>query len=299
MNPIIGDITLQNAVFFSAVLQSAFQSNSRIFQRINVENVGLNETYTGQVLEKIESNLVAESARPIFNTPQIKVFSQKMSIYEAPYFVSDTSISQVRFSAMTIGKCAQNIGMALGRQADRVVINALNVGYDREDSIILPSGSPLDVEAISEARSKLGFNNALGELKMILDFDSYSNLLLDERFSRWNYNEARPLTDSRGIQDWFITNYQGIEMIRVGEGIALPLADENNIRLFIFSSESVLGLIGLVNPYGLGLGTGGAQQWHCYRGGWDINHRIRLSALTIHPKGVLAVECLRGLKPRR
>jgi hypothetical protein len=292
---VIGDFTLQDAVFYSAQLQLAFQATSLVWGELEEFDIGLNKTFTGQIFQKLQSSMVGEHQRPIFQVPEIVIYDATVNTFECPVFLSDTSTSAIRFAGSVMSSIHVNIGMELGRRADRVVISALNAKYDTSSVVSIPTGTYFDVRAVSQCRALLGARSARGRLITLIDHIQYSNLELDDRFSRWNFNEARPLTWDAG--EPFQNNrfvYGGITYLKLPDGIGLPKSSATRTRMFMLTRDSVRCIRGAVSPYNGSV----MQQFQVHRGGTDFNCRIRLGCDVPYPEGILAIEADDSLAPR-
>jgi hypothetical protein len=95
MSSQVGNISMQDAIWYSAQLDHAFQSATRILPHIEVVDIGNNKTYSGQLYERVVSNLVGGSERPIFQSAVIRTYTTTVSAYECPCFLPDVTLSNV------------------------------------------------------------------------------------------------------------------------------------------------------------------------------------------------------------
>ncbi len=267
----VGNISLQNAVWYSANLEQSYQSSTRILPHVDVINIG-NKTYTGQVMERLVSNMVGECTRPVFQGATIRTFTATVSAYECPCFVPDTVPDNVQFGREILGKVASSIGLEMGRRADKVFLSGMNAVYDTDNTIDV--GGYLDVRTISNAHSKLGAHAVRGEVICLINYDQFSNLLLDDRFSSWFFNANKPLAEDYGEPaNDYLMRYQGITFTKLPDDSPLPLSSAGKRRLFMFSRDACKFLSGDVEPYG---NSASIMQFHVHRGGYDFNNCRRM-----------------------
>jgi hypothetical protein len=293
MSANFGNLSMQDAVWYAAQLESEFQASTRILRHVDVIDIGNNKTYTGQVLNQLVSNLVGETERPVFQWPSISTYTASVSAYECPCFIPDVTLSNIQFGGEVLGEVSRSVGAELGRRADRVFISGMNASYDTDCT--LSSADYLDVQTLSNARSNLGAKAVRGNIICLLNYDQFSNLLLDQRFSNWFFNDRRPLAEDYGepAQD-YLMRYQGILFIKLSDNTPLPKSAAGKRRLFMFSRESCKFLSGIVEPYGNGAPI---VQFQVHRGGYDVNTRKRMGFTMTHRDGALALEVTDGLRP--
>lgn len=292
VNNNIGNLSKQDSTWFSSRLKSAFQSAMRIIPHVDNVNIGNNKTYTGQVHQRLVSNQVGSTERPVFQGVTIRSFTSSVTAFECPCSISDEAMSNVQFGRDILGRVGEDIGYEMGRRADKVFIGGMNAGYDTDNTMIAPNY--LDVATISQARSRLGAKAARGEVICLINYDQFSNLLLDERFSSWFFNNTRPLANDYGEPaNDYLMKYQGILFIKLADDTPLPMTSEGKRRLFMFTRDSCQFLSGIVEPYGE---NSPIVQFQVHRGGYDFNFRKRLGFVITQPEGVLAIECNDGLK---
>jgi hypothetical protein len=181
----------------------------------------------------------------------------------------------------------------MGRRADRIFISGMNAGYDTENT--LTASNYLDVQTISNGRGKLGAKAVRGDVICLINYDQFSNLLLDDRFSSWFFNNTRPLADESGepASD-YLMRYQGILFIKLADDNPLPMNGISKRRLFMFNREACKFFNGTVQPYG---NNEPIVQFHVHRGGYDFNNRRHMGFTITQPEGVLALETTDGLRP--
>lgn len=292
MNQNFVNISAQDAVWYSARLDAAFQARTRIIPQVEVVNIGNNKTYTGQVQQRLVSNAVGEDERPVFQTPALTTYTATVTAYECPCFVSDVSLANVQFGRDVLGRVGESIGNEMGRRADQVFINGISAGYDTDNTI--SASGYLNVEVISQAYNALGAKAVGGDIVCLIDYDQYNNLLLDERFSNWMYNPSRPLSENNGEPaNDYLMRYQGILFVKLANDTPLPLTTAGKRRLFMFSKKSCEFLSGTVEPYGT---NSPIVQFQVHRGGYDINNRRRMGFVVTQPEGILAIEVTDGIK---
>lgn len=289
----IGNISLQDSIWFSSQLEQAYQSSMRIIPFVDNINIGNNKTYTGQVHQRLASNMVGETMRPVFQGATIRTFTASVSAFECPCFVPDVTLANVQFGREVLGKVGESMGFEMGRRADKVFLSGMNAGYDTDNT--LAANGYLDVRTICEARGKLGAKAVRGDVICLINYDQFTNLLMDERFANFFYNTVRPLAQDYGepASD-FILRYQGILFIKLADDTPLPMTLDGKRRLFMFSRDACKFLSGTVEPYGE---NAPVVQFQVHRGGYDFNTRRRLGFTITQPEGVLAIECNDGLKP--
>jgi hypothetical protein len=288
-----GDITIQDAIWYSAELGYQFQSNSRIMPAVRTVDIGRNKTYTGQYIKAMSSTAVGSGQRPVFQTAQIVAYQAEVQAWECPCFVEDVSLAQVQFGAGVLGKVASSIGMELGRRADRVFIAGMNAQYDPTNTLDL--NNYYCVQGLSQGRNMLGQKAVSGRLVNLIDYEQFNNLLTDEHFSNWFFNNDKPLAldyPVPALDQYF--NYQGMLFIKLSDMTPLPKNAGGETRTFMFSTDSCLLLHGSVEPYGL---FGVQMQFQVHRGGWDINNRTRLGFVMEQSGGCLAVEVTSNYRP--
>jgi hypothetical protein len=288
-----GDINIQDAIWYAAELGLQFQANTRIMPLVRTIDIGRNRTYTGQYFDQMTSNLVGHGERPVFQTAQIHTYQADVQAWECPCFVEDVSLSTVQFGASVIGKAVSSIGMELGRRADRVFIAGMNAQYDPSNTLDL--NGYYSVQGLSQGRNMLGEKAVMGEIINLIDYEQFNNLLTDDKFSSWFFNNNKPLATNYptpNMDQYF--EYQGMKFIKLSAGTPLPKNTAGETRTFMFSKESCAMLHGSVEPYGL---FGIQIQFQVHRGGWDINNRTRLGFVMEQPAGCLAVEATSNYRP--
>lgn len=289
-------ISVQDAVWYASLLGKEFQSTSRILPTIEVIHIGDNATYTGQYLDAVRSNIVGNNERPVFQTPQIQTFRATVSAYEAPVFISDVELSNLQFGGEVAGRVMESIGAELGRRADKIFIATLNANYDPDNTIHLEQY--YNVQGLSQGRNMLGERAATGRIINLIDYEIFNNLLLDQRFSNWLFNDTRPLAEEypQGNLDVYM-NYQGMLMIKLAGDVKLPKSSGGAKRSLMFTTDSAKFILGSVAPYGGLYGSLISHQVH--RGGFDINTRIRMSGLVERKEGIIAIESFDGYRPQQ
>jgi hypothetical protein len=288
-----GDVSIQDAIWFSAELGYQFQTTSRIMPAVRTLDIGRNKTYTGQYVKAMASNAVGNVERPVFQTAQIVAYQADVQAWECPCFVEDVSLSNIQFGASVMGKVVSSIGMELGRRADRIFIAGMNAQYDPSNTLDL--NGYYNVQGLSQARNMLGQKAVSGRLINLIDYEQFNNLLTDDRFSNWFFNNDKPLAldyPTPALDQYF--NYQGMLFIKLADQTPLPKNAAGETRTFMFSTESCLLLLGSVDPYGL---FGVQTQFQVHRGGWDINNRTRLGFVLEQTAGCLAVEAQSDYRP--
>jgi hypothetical protein len=288
-----GNISIQDAIWFAAELGYQFQTTSRIMPAVRTLDIGNNKTYTGQYIKSMASNMVGLGERPVFQTAQIVAYQSEVQAWECPCFVEDVSLSNVQFGSSVIGKVVSSIGMELGRRADRVFIAGMNAQYDPSNTLDL--GGYYNVQGLSQARNMLGQKAVSGRLINLIDYEQFNNLLTDDKFSNWFFNNTKPLAlnyPTPSDDQYF--EYQGMLFIKLSDQTPLPKTGGGKTRTFMFSTDSCLFLHGSVEPYGL---FGVQTQFQVHRGGWDINNRTRIGFVMEQSAGCLAVEAQSNYRP--
>jgi hypothetical protein len=108
----------------------------------------------------------------------------------------------------------------------------MNAQYDPTNTLDL--GGYYRVQGLSQARNMLGQKAVSGRLINLIDYEQFNNLLTDERFSNWFFNNEKPLALNYPTpnEDKYF-EYQGMLFIKLSDQTPLPKNAAGETRTFI------------------------------------------------------------------
>jgi hypothetical protein len=162
------------------------------------------------------SQAVGHGKSPAFKMTQIVASQANLQAWKCPCFVQGVSLLDIQFGASVIGQVVNSIRMERGRCIDPVFRARMNAHYHPPNTLDLNGYH--SAQGMSQGKNMLGHKAVSGRLINFINDEQFNNLLTNNRFSNWFFNDNKPLAldyAMPALDQYF--NSQGMPFIKLAD----------------------------------------------------------------------------------